>query len=269
MEILILELSESKDYYWHVYSDNDGMDALGLFLRFVPVDWALNWAKDPGEVGIGTEETCVDLIDGKIKIYHSRSGDSQEEIDYCYEYAFTTTLEKFTEILEKWKEITIKKPHFVIIKHIGEDILFEEDYREEVEFDLSQAKLPEKVLKNICEPKIKNGLFYGGFHLKSDNEQIEMSNKLVADKNILSFDVKFEKDFTFNHAFFPADWDTNRLKRELLTELRNEAKVTQYLPEKKRNYFIIWELADDMTLMRVILDENLNIITCYPVFRKI
>jgi len=267
-----MRVSSDKKNYWDEYHDTDKMYAMGLFLRLTPVEEALQWIKNPEGIAIETEETSANVENGVVKVYRDFFDFSEDEQSYYYKNAFTTTVETMKIILEKWKIILDKKPTFVILKKVADDIIFQEDYRDDIELDFSQAKLTQLALNHLLEPTIKNELFYGGYHLRNSSQNLEMSNQLVGDANVMSFDIKFAKDFTFNHVFFPSSWNENKLREEIIhlfeEERAKDMEVITKCFNKRGTFFILDRPSEEFVWMRLIFNEKLEVVTCYPIFRK-
>jgi len=279
MELLIMKRFGDKScyYYSKIYFDNYIISNLGELLEIKDTDWVLNWAKNPKAYGIGTDLLNIEEDNNLVRVYLESFSDDMEEWDLFYESAFKMALDRFIEMLKKWKEIKAKKPTFVIIKREGDEIFFYEDYREKIDINISKAKLTKKSCKHIFQPAIKSGLFYGGYHLKSDNEDIEISNKLVDERNNLSYDMKIKKDFTCNHAFFPDDWDKEKFKNEVTNYFLDDTYLVSKLAfmgiekmtSKKGFLYILQGVAHNRTIMRIILNKDLEVVTCYPLFKGI
>jgi hypothetical protein len=273
MEILILEKWSTRKAYSKIYADSVQMNALAVFFNemAVMVD-VCEWVEGGIHPSIATEMVAVEVENDMVRVYEHFFDNTLEQEEYLYENAFITTYDKFMEILRWWKQVQEKDPRYIIIKKINNNFFFEEDYQEQYDMDFSKATLSERSLENISKPKIKDGHFYGGFHLlnKQPEKNIEMKNKLTANENVLSYDIKFANDFTFNHAFFPSDWDKERLKKGILYVLDPDRCSPTDDFEKVSNkngiFYAIYKVAKGMVDMRVIFNQNLEIISCYPIF---
>jgi len=269
MEILIMKYG-SLNRYWEVFSDNFKMEALGEFLNGIGVNFIENWFENPTEWC--NEEVALDVEGNSVKIYIDRGYGSLEDNMRYYSHALIMSRKKFIKMLRKWYVISVINPTFVIVKKVGDKITFREDYRKNIELDLAKSQLPEITYNHLIKPNIKNDLFYGGYHLRNSSQKLEMSNQLVGDAGVMSFDIRFAKDFTFNHAFFPSSWDKKRLKKEIIQSLKRgkikELPFFEKFSNENGTFFILDRPSEEYVWMRLICNEKLEVVTCYPIFRK-
>jgi hypothetical protein len=279
MEIIIFKKFHNSKSYIYEYTDNSNIQCLGTFLYEIfpwSIEDLISNLKKRNIIFSSTLSSSMYLYDETIEICSDNDRtllDRQldELPDFDKVSRFVINVDRFIEILEKWKEMLIKQPTFIILKISDTEIIFEEDYREEIALEASKAKTTEKSIENIFNLKTENGLFYGGFHLLDNKMNIK--NSSPNSENVLSIDFEVENDFTFNHALLSNKYN----KEEIIEEItKNEFPYLYAIKchnQKDENLFCDYAVSykdkqETGTIIRVLYDKEMKIITAYPIFRR-
>jgi hypothetical protein len=187
---------------------------------------------------------------------------------------FQIQKDRFIYILEEWIKIKEKQPTFIILKISDTEIIFEEDYREEIAIDKSKLTIKEESIENMFNLKTKDDLFYGGFHLISENNKdLKLSNKVNDASEVISVDINNEKDLTFNHVSFPENYN----KEDILNKINEKSgrplyaiKYDKNKNEKLFDYYaaISKDNIKNIVAIRVISNQKNEIVACYPIFEE-
>ncbi|EKD23280.1 MAG: hypothetical protein ACD_82C00159G0002 [uncultured bacterium] len=270
MEILIMQRNYVLGGYKEIFHDNTKMHHLGKFFDQVDPSRALNWTKNP--VSSSTEQIGFYIENNNVEIYTKEFYIKPEQYEYYDENKFIMNFHKFIKVLEKWKELTSKKPEFIIIKKINDDVFLEADFCEEKELKLENAVFSDEIINELFKLKTKDGLFCGNFNIKNTKENIKITHSLIDSDETISANITLEKDYTFNHAFFSDNLEIETIENVLKNELKTGTmsffkNITQFF-NKNETYFIAKVYILDAKT-RIILNNNFELISFYPIFWRI
>jgi len=206
--------------------------------------------------------------------------DEEEIGDYVYIYdaydeskKFFVKMkkEKLKKIENQWAEVYKKKPTMVFIKKEGENYTFDDSGYGQIKIGYNCEKREIKRINfeknNIF--KIPGKIFDGGFHhvTKKNKKYFELINRYSDEDNVIVASIKFEDDFTVNHAFFPENWSIEYIKKQILKSLKY-LFARKYI-EVENKIFSFYGKADGGITIQTIFNNKGEILTAYPLIGKI
>jgi len=205
--------------------------------------------------------------------YHLMEGTYDDEVgDYTHIYdaydddeTFFAKIktEKLIEMMNQWEEISKKKPKQVFIKKEGENFIFDcskYESKEMSKLDLTNLNFTKNNIFNL--PK---ETFNGGFHYipKEKNKSFEIKNKFCDEYGVITGDIKFQKDFTVNHSFFPENWTIDEIKEQIIKSI-NKSLTEKYV-EIEDEIFSFYGYSDGAITIQTIVNNKGEILTAYPI----
>ena len=180
--------------------------------------------------------------------------------------------DKLTKISEQWKKISKQTSKRICARKEGESFVFKElncglckrDWGKIKEIGLEDLDFEESNIFN--EP---GEVFNGGFHyiLETvlEKRNYSLTNKCLGKHCVFTGDIKFAKDFTVNHSFFPKCWTSNEVKNQIVKAL--DSSKCKYVEVKDKIFSIYGYAKKGITIQVLVSDKN-EILTAYPIFRE-
>jgi len=227
------------------------------------VEWLNNEKSDC----IGWYYVELKKIDDYISIYLTYT---KLDFENCLE----VEKEYLKEILKEWIEILKKNPREIVITFIDDEIKLKGRHFEHSKFDELDLKkcvftdLPEKKIFSFNSEKIeinnrKSEVFCGGFHFEENLQKsdIDIFNESTLGSKVASIDFKFRDNLYLNHAFFPRDWNKEKIKNSILRILNNQSFERIEVENKVLSVVGFQEHVE----IKVIINNKCEILAAYPI----
>lgn len=270
MEIAIIQNTKRKTYGYN-FSETIELSLLSSFLieNKCNIESYIDFLDDPKCSETSGNSIGIKKIKDQIFLY--------DILDDFHSYFFIATIQNFKKLLNDWIKTLKKNPREIIIKK--DDNIFIEGLHfgpsKFDEFDQTNCNFEEAAEKNIFDfqskkikiNEIEKEIFSGGFHsfnkknIKYNNIEIINESSLI--NKVITMDFKFKDNFYINHAFFPKDWDIDKIKNAILNILKEKSNGQIEIEDK---IIIFLGLINNISI-KIFINEKFEILTAYPTLR--
>lgn len=190
--------------------------------------------------------------------------------DNC-EFFVKIKKDKLRKILKQWEEISEGNAKNILVKKEDEDFVFEDSeygvrggwLRQTRAVDIEGLSFEKSnIFNKLKEP------FNGECHyiLQEDLKKSKFINKYCDQKGVVTSDIKFQKDFTVNHVFFPEGLTADDIRQKIIESL-GRLTVKKYV-EVKDKVFSFYDRTKEGIIIQTIINNKGEILTAYPIFGR-